>query len=103
MVERLLAMRFLCVFSFSREVTWTRESPTNQLQIQIIITGAWQVLKRDEHKEDKWRKRRAVRMRNAFAIPGKITNMNNGHIPFPVCTWLLMKHIKHIIQITCSS
>lgn len=71
MVERLLAMRFLCVFSLSREVTWTRESPTNQLQIQIIITGAWQVLKRDEHKEDKWRKHRAVRMRNAFAVPGK--------------------------------
>lgn len=59
----------LCIFTLSCKVASTLESPTNLLQIQAIITRVWQFLKRDEHKEDKSRRQRTVRMRKVFAAP----------------------------------
>lgn len=59
----------LCIFTLPCKVTSTWESPTNLLQIPAIITGVWQFLKKDEHKEDKSRRQRTVRMRKVFAAP----------------------------------
>lgn len=58
-----------CIFSLSCEVTQTSEGPTNLLQIQTVITGVRPLLKEDEQKEDKLRRRRRAETRKAIAAP----------------------------------